>query len=277
MSEETSQKCPSCGEVVPLEYSVCPFCGFGLLEYELKLFSYKPKIREVIDRLLSFYRHPFKTSSEFGVATETRGSNIILYLFSLFLSLRLFFTIMKAGFTFSTAIAIGSVGDPPHPILTLHLGFLLFLVNLLLLPFIIWLIYRLLFHFGSWFISKFGAMLGANIKTKQMKTILGYSIAPVAAGEFLGIFFTLIGPRGNLGSTTSVSFEQILSFMENFYSSGVMVVFKFLMLIMWMVMLVYATIGLRTVGKMAWVNAAITMLIPMGIYIWFFYIIGMFA
>ncbi|MHA1204576.1 MAG: hypothetical protein ACTSSL_06490 [Candidatus Heimdallarchaeaceae archaeon] len=277
MSEVSSQKCPSCGESVPLEYSVCPFCGFGIHEYELKQFSYKPKRREVIERAISFYRSPFKTSGELGVATETRGANMFLYFFSVFLSLRLFFTIIKAGFSFSLAIAIGSVGDPPRPFITLKLGFILFLVNLLILPLVIYLIYKILFVLGSWLITRVAGLMGAEIKTKQVKTIMAYSIIPVVLGEFLGIFFTLIGPSGGLGDTASVTFNEILSFMESFYSSGVMIAFKFLMLLAWIVTLVYSTIGVRTVGKMAWVNAALTMLLPLGTYVWFFYITGMFG
>ncbi|MBA7585273.1 hypothetical protein ES708_27248 [subsurface metagenome] len=71
MSENT-QKCSSCSESVPLEYSVCPFCGFGLLEYEMKKFAYKPSIKEVFIRVYNFFRHPFSTIAEMGVATEQR-------------------------------------------------------------------------------------------------------------------------------------------------------------------------------------------------------------
>ena len=71
MSEST-QKCPSCSETVPLEYSVCPFCGFGLMEYELKKFSFKPSLREVFIRLYAYFRHPFRTSEEIAIATEKK-------------------------------------------------------------------------------------------------------------------------------------------------------------------------------------------------------------
>ena len=100
MSEST-QKCPSCSETVPLEYSVCPFCGFGLLEYELRKFSFRPSLKEVFIRLYNFFRHPIKTSEEIAVATEKKGANIILLLFSLFLALRFFVVLMKFGLTYS--------------------------------------------------------------------------------------------------------------------------------------------------------------------------------
>ena len=99
MSEST-QKCPSCSETVPLEYSVCPFCGFGLLEYELKKFSFKPSLREVFIRLYNYFRHPFRTSEEIAIATEKKGGNIILLLFSLFLLLYSFwcwFSVCKSA------------------------------------------------------------------------------------------------------------------------------------------------------------------------------------
>ena len=91
---ENSQKCPNCNESVPLEYSICPFCGFGILEFELQKFSYRPSMKEVYIRLVSFFRAPFKTSkTQFMHANEVRSANHFMLIFAFFLSLRFFFTI----------------------------------------------------------------------------------------------------------------------------------------------------------------------------------------
>lgn len=273
MSENT-QKCPSCTESVPLEYSVCPFCGFGLLEYELKKFAFRPSLKEVFIRLYSFFRRPFKTSEELGVATETKGGNIILLLFSLFLSLRFYFVMVKAGITYS-ALIIGNP-DPEAWSMEISLNLIFFFVSLLLMPFVIWIMYKLLFSIGTWLMAKFAAMLGSEATTKQYRTIIGYSIAPIAVGEFLGMFLTLMGPTGNVGvPDETIDFATFRIFVENLYNSGPMLVFKILMIILWVVVIIYSSIALRIVGKMAWINAFASITIPVALFVYFFYFIGL--
>ena len=273
MSEST-QKCPSCSETVPLEYSVCPFCGFGLLEYELKRFSFKPKLKEVFIRIYSFFRRPFKTSEEFGVATESKGTNILLLIFSLFLSLRYYVVILKANLDYSLIIVIG---NPEAFHVSLSMGLILFLLTLLIMPLIVWVIYKLLFALGTWLMSKFANMLGSETTKKQYRTITGYAITPIVIGEFLGIFFTLIGTSGSLGSTGGVNFDAFASYVTNLYNSPVMLVFKILMIILWVIMIIYTTIGLRVVGKMNWVSAAISTTLPIAIFVYFFYFLNLFG
>ena len=232
MSEST-QKCPSCTESVPLEYSVCPFCGFGLLEYELKKFAFRPSLKEVFVRLYNFFRHPFATSEELGVATETKGGNLILLLFSLFLSLRFFVVILTAGLDFSTVIVIG---NPEARHVNLSLGLILFFISILLMPLVIWMIYKLMFTIGTWLMAKFAAILGSDASTKQFRTIVGYSIVPVVAGEFLGILFTLIGglmEGGNLGATETLTYQDFVDFyLYDLYVSPIMMIFRVLMVIL---------------------------------------------
>ncbi|MHA1406887.1 MAG: hypothetical protein ACTSSG_05850 [Candidatus Heimdallarchaeaceae archaeon] len=95
-------------------------------------------------------------------------------------------------------------------------------------------------------------------------------------GEFLGIFFTLLGPSGGLGSPSFVTFETFRQFVENLYSSTVMIVFQILMLVLWIIVTIYASISLRQVGKMAWINAVLAMLVPIGLFVYFFYLLGLF-
>ena len=272
MSEST-QKCPSCTESVPLEYSVCPFCGFGLLEYELRRFAFKPSLKEVFIRIYSFFRHPFKTSEEFGFATESKGGNILLLLFSLFLSLRYYMIMIKAGLGFSS-IQIGNPGEGFGFMFPVSL--LLFFVTLLLMPFIVWIIYKLLFVIGTWLIAKLASMLGSEASTKQLRTVVGYSIAPIVVGEFIGILIALITPSpGGVGD--ALDFGAFRLFMENFYSSTLMLIFNILMILLWVVAIIYMSIGLRVVGKMAWVNAVVAITLPIGLFVYFFYLSGLFA
>ncbi|MHA2358365.1 MAG: hypothetical protein ACXABK_06325, partial [Candidatus Heimdallarchaeaceae archaeon] len=213
MSEST-QKCPSCTETVPLEYSVCPFCGFGLLEYELRRFAFKPTIKEVFIRIYSFFRSPNKTSEEFGFATETKGANIILLLFSLFMSLRFYMLMLRAGIAFTT-IVVGTPGEGTFGF-EIPVSLILFFISLLLMPLFVWLVYKLLFVIGTWLMAKFASLLGSEATTKQFRTVMGYSLAPIAIGEFLGIFLTLAARGGNVGG--ALDFETFRSYVESLYS-----------------------------------------------------------
>ncbi len=272
---ENSQKCPNCSEPIPLEYSVCPFCGFGILEFELQKFAYTPSYKEVYYRLYSFLRAPLKTSkNQFTHANEVRAAKHFMLIFSFFLSLRLFFTLSKMGLNYQTVLVIGITENIS---ITIRMGFFLFIFCIFILPWFIWFGYRLLFTLGTWLITRFCGMLGADLSNLQTKTVFGYIIAPIAAGEFLGILFTLIGPKGSIGDTSidiTTLYDEIFSFMESFYISGVMIVFRFLMIIIWTIAIVYAIFGIRTVGKMAWANAIIGITFPMVLFVYFFYILG---
>ncbi|MCG3220016.1 MAG: hypothetical protein H7641_01445 [Candidatus Heimdallarchaeota archaeon] len=273
MSEST-QKCPSCTETVPLEYSVCPFCGFGLLEYELRRFVFKPSLKEVFLRVYAFFRHPLTTSEEFGFATESKGGNLLLLLFSLFLSLRYYMIIIKAGIGFSS-IQIGNPGEEGFGFM-FPVSLLLFFITLFLMPFIVWIIYKLLFVIGTWLMAKFASMLGSEASTKQLRTVVGYSIAPIVVGEFIGILIALITPSpGSIGGTAD--FEAFRTFMEGFYGSTIMFIFRILMLLLWIVAIIYMSIGLRVVGKMAWINAIVAITLPIGLFVYFFYLSGLFG
>ncbi len=272
MSEST-QKCPSCSETVPLEYSVCPFCGFGLLEYELKKFSFKPSMKEVFIRMYNFFRHPFRTSEEIAIATEKKGGNIILLLYSLFLALRYYMVMLKSGVDYSTEFIFGpGLSDPEKWTITIGLNFILFLVVFFIMPFVIWIMLKMFIFISTWLMSKFGAMLGSEATTKQFRAIIGYSLAPIAAGEFLGIFFTLMAPSGGLGGSVSFSeFADYIYFINFGGGSIPLWIFKGLMIILWIIMIVYASISLRVIGKMAWVNAFVTIAVPIALFVFFFY------
>ncbi|MCE7746922.1 MAG: zinc ribbon domain-containing protein [Candidatus Heimdallarchaeota archaeon] len=271
MSEST-QKCPSCSETVPLEYSVCPFCGFGLLEYELKKFSFKPSLREVFIRLYAYFRHPFKTSEEIAIATEKKGGNIILFLFSLFLSLRYYMVMVKSGVVYSTFFEIGPGGEKWS--ITIPMGFILFLVTLVIMPLVVWLMYKIFLLIATWLMAKFAAILGSEATTKQFRSIIGYSLAAITVGEFLGIFFTLMGPSGGLGSSSSVDFIDFAGYINNLYGSPAMWIFKGIMVVLWLVFIIYSSISLRIIGKMAWVNAFVAIAMPVALFVFFFYFSG---
>ena len=272
MSEST-QKCPSCSETVPLEYSVCPFCGFGLLEYELRKFSFKPSLKEVFIRLYNFFRHPFRTSEEIAVAAEKKGANIILLLFSLFLSLRFFVVLMKFGIGYSTEIRI-----PAEPLesgwqMTIPINLIVFFVVLLLMPLVLWLMLKVFIFITTWFMAKFAAMLGSDATTKQFRSIIGYSLGAITVGEFTGILFMLM--IDNLQAGTSYSYVEFANHMDSVSNGVAMWIYRVIMIILWLVFIIYSSIALRTIGKMAWVNAFVAIAVPIALFVYFFYFAGL--
>ncbi|MCE7741658.1 MAG: zinc ribbon domain-containing protein [Candidatus Heimdallarchaeota archaeon] len=272
MSEST-QKCPSCSETVPLEYSVCPFCGFGLLEYELRKFSFKPSLKEVFIRLYNFFRHPFRTSEEIAVATETKGANIILLLLSLFLSLRFFVVLMKFGIGFDTIIQIPANPEPDKWSMIIPINLLVFFVALLLMPLVIWLMFKVFIFITTWFMAKFAAMLGSDATTKQFRSIIGYSLGAITAGELLGILFMLF--IDNLEAGTSYTFSDFSNHMATVSNGVGMWIYRVIMLLLWLAFIVYSSIALRTIGKMAWVNAFVAIAVPIALFVYFFYFAGL--
>jgi hypothetical protein len=121
-------------------------------------------------------------------------------------------------------------------------------------------------------------MLGSEATKKQFRAIIGYSLAPIAIGEFLGIFFVLMAPGGNLGDAVSYDLFASYIYRINYGDGSVALwIFKGLMIILWLVMIIYASISLRVIGKMAWVNAFVTIAAPMVLFVFFFYFAGVFG
>ncbi len=274
MSEST-QKCPSCSETVPLEYSVCPFCGFGLLEYELRKFSFKPSLKEVFIRLYNFFRRPFRTCEEIAVATEKKGANIILLLFSLFLSLRFFVVLMKFNLNFYTVIQIPANPEPDAWSMVIPINLLVFFVALLLMPLVIWVMLKIFIFITTWFMAKFAAMLGSDATTKQFRSIIGYSLGVITAGELLGILFMLFLPGANIGSSSSATYSDFANYMSSVNDSAGMWIYRVIMIVLWVVFIIYSSIAMRIIGKMAWVNAFVAIAVPIALFVYFFYFAGL--
>ena len=122
--------------------------------------------------------------------------------------------------------------------------------------------------------AKFASMLGSEATTKQFRSIIGYSFAAVTIGEFLGIFLTAMGPVGNVAS---LNYSDFSDYVFVLYNSWAMWIFKGLMIVLWIIMIIYSTISLRIIGKMAWVNSFVAMGVPLGFFVFIFYFASIFA
>ena len=181
---------------------------------------------------------------------------------------------VKSGIDYSVIWEFGPGLNPEKPgewVISITTGLVLFFVTLVILPLVVWIMYKIFLFIATWLMAKFAAILGSEATTKQFRAIIGYSLAVIAAGEFLGIFFTLMGPSGGL---TYPDYGDFAYYIAELYSSPALWIFKGLMVVLWLVFIIYSSISLRIIGKMAWVNAFVSVTVPVALFVFFFYFAG---
>ena len=193
----------------------------------------------------------------------------------MFLALRFFVVLMKFGITFQTVIQIPAAPEPDQWSMTIPINLIVFFVVLLLMPLVIWVMLKMFIFITTWFMAKFAAMLGSDATTKQFRSIIGYSIGAIAVGEFIGILLMLM--IENLQAGTSYTYGDFAGHMADVSNGAAMWIYRVIMIILWVVFIVYSSIGLRTIGKMAWVNAFVAIAVPIALFVYFFYFAGLMA
>ncbi|MFW9990453.1 MAG: Yip1 family protein [Candidatus Odinarchaeota archaeon] len=215
MSSEDSVVCPNhgCGERVPKDYVLCPYCGYNLLAVLKEATKVKITIRESIGRIRKLVpvRNPMllkdKTLECMGeVATnaDRKGPIIVLFLLSAAYSLKL------APYVGAINNASGGpVAVSPQFVFLLFYIFIPLLIGLFLLPvnYLIWRVLAILVHFPS----KYMGGGGSQVETQS---VIGYALTPLIIGELV-INTVLYFIIGNSTSATTlyenmVLFEAIL-------------------------------------------------------------------
>ncbi len=184
MSVDTAVlECPSCGERVPSEYVVCPYCGYSLVEVIEKKIKPRIGIRDSLGRVVGMfhYKHFRRTFNDIKYNPDRKGAFLMVYLVC----------VTFAGSLISKLF----LSDAGGGILTIILMYLLgsLGVGLLLLPLAIptWYVYS----FIVWGIAK---LLDGKGTYSETLGLLGYTLSPVVVNQFLAdIILLIIGPRGS--------------------------------------------------------------------------------
>jgi len=160
-------RCPSCRNLVPSGYFMCPYCGTDLrliirLRMRLRL-----KMKDIIKRMRDVVMKPKSTMQEIVAVPDYLGPSLITLVLALFLSMR-------------------------YVIISSSLGLIIGLY-----PFLVILFLNVLIAMSIWFIISaiinwIFRLFGGTQTFDQTAAAIGYSLVPIVFGVFLGTL-TLIG------------------------------------------------------------------------------------
>ena len=86
---ENMQTCPSCGELVPIEYVVCVWCGFDLTAEHIRRSGIIIGRNEAFSRMKRVTLDPINAFKEITLIPDLKGPRYILYFIGVAMTLNM--------------------------------------------------------------------------------------------------------------------------------------------------------------------------------------------
>ncbi|MHA1912457.1 MAG: hypothetical protein ACTSYA_12275 [Candidatus Kariarchaeaceae archaeon] len=273
MSEE-SQKCPACEEVIPVEYVVCPFCAFDLTEEKIRRSGIKIGRSESLDRMKRTIVSPFPVVKEISILPDRRGGSFNLMIISIALIMQLIIVIRKLDKT-GYISSSGSMADTDYLSLSISwwiihipinfsVRFIFTIVFLLLGSFVLFCMLFLAWKMGTRMMVFVSRTLGGKAEKDNIRSILGYSLTPIAIGETVSLFFFLFLGLPNDASSAG-DWSEIDAAVQSMVNSGLMSFIKFIMLLCWAWMIFLSSYGMGRANRLSPFEGFIVTIVPIGI------------
>ncbi|MFX1512792.1 MAG: YIP1 family protein [Promethearchaeota archaeon] len=196
MSISESLICHQCGERVPGDYVVCPYCGYSLVQILRQQFKVKVTIFESWGRIYRLLRYPRRTPEwmdQIATNYDRKGGIFVTYLIGAVFLIIIGVYFDKLGVP--NDYGWNDVIIPLFLILVPLLGGIAFWP----LPFIIWFTLSL-------FVWMFAKLLGGKGSFKETMAVMGYSFVPLIPGFLLSnlvLFLFLPSPDPSIGQANT--------------------------------------------------------------------------
>ena len=273
MSEE-SQKCPACSEVIPNEYVICPFCAFDLTEAKIRRSGIKIGRSESIDRMKRTITSPFPVVKEISLIPDRRGGSFNLLIISFALIMQLIVVIRKLDKTgyirssgsmaetdyFNTRVSFWFIGFD----INITERFVFTFVFLLLGSFVLFIMLFLAWKIGTRMMVFISRTLGGKAEYDNVRSVLGYSLTPIAIGETVSLlFFFFLGLPSD--ATTAGEWSEIDAAVYSMVNSGLMSFIKIIMLGCWAWTIFLSSYGMGRANRLSPFEGFIVTIVPIGI------------
>ncbi len=273
MSEE-SQKCPACEEVIPVEYVICPFCAFDLTEEKIRRSGIKINTSESIDRIKRTVTAPFPVAKEISLIPDRRGGTLNLIVISMAMIMQLIIVIRKLDKT-GYIRSSGSMADTNYletriPLyffdipINITERFIFTIVFLFSGSLALFMMLYLAWKIGTRMMVFVSRTLGGKADQEHIRSILGYSLTPIAIGETVSLFFFLFLGLPSEASSAG-NWEAIDDAVKEMVNSGLMSFIKVIMLLCWAWMIFISSYGMGRANRLSPFEGFIVTIVPIGI------------
>jgi hypothetical protein len=262
---ENMQSCPSCGELVPIEYVLCVWCGYDLTAEHIRRAGIKIGRKEAIDRMKKVVRSPITAFKEITLIPDLTGGKLILYSIGFIMTLSMLSIFSKlenmsyndegAGI----AINIGTT-DP----LVISYKFIIGLLFLVLMPLILLLIFNIVWKLSTRIMKWLSKSFGGTGQDEKIRAVIGYSLLPVLFGWLLFLLVIILVPKTTVTNTSS--YDAVDAAVVSLTSQGIGVVAKIFLYIGWAWSTILAIIGMQRAARLSLFESIIVAGVPFGLF-----------
>ncbi|MHA2027996.1 MAG: YIP1 family protein [Candidatus Kariarchaeaceae archaeon] len=258
---ENMQTCPSCGELVPIEYVVCVWCGFDLTAEHIRRSGIVIGRREAFGRMKRVTLDPINAFKEITLIPDLKGPRYILYFIGVAMTLNMIAVFGKLdGLEFNKESAEIGLFSVLGNTITVKVTTIIALTFLIIQPIFLLLIFNYIWRVATRFVSYLSRTVGGTGDKEKIRSIMGYSLLPVLYGWVIAWLLRL------LSSSTTVEdpqgFTEIEAAIITVSKEGIGAVANFIIILSWIWAAGLAIIGISRATRLSYVEGVIVAGLP---------------
>ena len=261
---ENMQSCPSCGELVPIEYVLCVWCGYDLTAEHIRRAGINIGRKEAIERMKKVVRNPVNAFKEITLIPDLTGGKLILYSigFIMTLSMLSIFSKLKnleynqegSGITISVSVIS----------FVISYKFMVGVLFLILMPLILLLIFNIVWKLSTRIIKWLSKSFGGTGQDEKIRATIGYSLLPVLFGWVLFLLVIIMVPKTTVSNT--LSYNAVDDAVVRLTSEGFGLVGKIFLYIGWGWSTILGIIGMQRAARLSLFESIIVAGVPFGLF-----------
>jgi len=186
---ENMQQCTSCGELVPIEYVLCVWCGYDLTGEHIRRSGIQIGRKEAFGRMKKVIVSPIQAFKEISLIPELKGGRWVLYMIGIAMTLNMLAV-------FSKLENMSFNGEEAEFIITTRISipvtFIILLTFLLIQPLVLLMVFTIVWKVGTRIVVIMAQSFGGSGDREKVRAVLGYSMIPVLLAWSLSWLIRLI-------------------------------------------------------------------------------------
>lgn len=261
---ENMQSCPSCGELVPIEYVLCVWCGYDLTAEHIRRAGINIGRKEAIERMKKVVRNPVNAFKEITLIPDLTGGRLILYSIGFIMTLSMLSIFSKlqnldynqegSGITISISIIS----------FVISYKFMVGLLFLILMPLILLFIFTMVWKLSTRILKWLSKSFGGTGQDEKIRATIGYSLLPVLFGWIMFLLVIIMVPKTTVSNTSS--YDAVDAAVVSLTSKGIGLVAKIFLYIGWTWSAILSIIGMQRAARLSLFESIIVAGAPFGLF-----------
>ena len=251
------QQCPSCAELVPIEYVLCVWCGFDLTSEHIRRSGIRIGRNEAFGRMKKVIVNPNQAFKEITLLPDLTGGRLIFYLTGVAITLNMLAVFSKLdGLSFNDPDLLPVVS---FLFIDISVAFVVGIAFLAIQPIVLLLVFTWVWRTATRVISILSRSFGGTGDREKIRAAIGYSMVPVLLGWTAALLIRLITPKN---SDEISGYESVENAMVEVTLSGIGNVGQYLIMLGWIWATILGIIGISKAARISIAESVIVAGIP---------------